>query len=415
MKALIVDDEIYSIRAIKSAVDWERIGINEVLTAFDARSGRRMCMENQIDVIISDIEMPDESGMDFLQWVHEQREDTIFIFISCHEEFSYARDAMKLNCFSYLVKPIDFQELEGEIERGIRQLEKNRQTRTQSRLGEYWNRNKDVVSREWWRRLLLSNDGKEAEEIVAEAGNYGVSLDLEPDYFLVLIRLCKVHTELGRWDYLKVLRGIQNISYEIFCGDFSLSSGCMIERDIIIIGHGKDSWKRVDRDSKRCVQESAQLLGAEVRVSVQEPSYCEELWEKYKELLLKEHEKDARGTTEYENLTNMEEIVRQAEHFVRSHLDQPITRGDVASSVHLNPDYLNRILKKERGCTISDYVIKEKLKKAEELLCNESLSVSEVAMQVGIQNFSYFSNVFKKETGCTPKEYRIKKRSRSEF
>ena len=44
MKALIVDDEIYSIRAIKSAVDWERIGINEVLTAFDARSGRRMCM-----------------------------------------------------------------------------------------------------------------------------------------------------------------------------------------------------------------------------------------------------------------------------------------------------------------------------------------------------------------------------------
>ena len=86
MKALIVDDEIYSIRAIKSAVDWERIGINEVLTAFDARSGRRMCMENQIAVIISDIEMPDESGMDFLQWVHEQREDTIFIFISCHEE-----------------------------------------------------------------------------------------------------------------------------------------------------------------------------------------------------------------------------------------------------------------------------------------------------------------------------------------
>ena len=64
--------------------------------------------------------------------------------------------------------------------------------------------------------------------------------------------------------------------------------------------------------------------------------------------------------------------------------------------------------KKEKGISLSDYVIQEKLKIASSLLKGTNLSISIIASNIGYTNFSYFTQVFKKVYGVSPSEYRQK-------
>lgn len=63
--------------------------------------------------------------------------------------------------------------------------------------------------------------------------------------------------------------------------------------------------------------------------------------------------------------------------------------------VHLNPDYLNRMFKKETGLTLKEYVIWQKMQEAQSLLRTTSLPVSLIAAKVGYSNFAHFSTSYK--------------------
>ena len=74
--------------------------------------------------------------------------------------------------------------------------------------------------------------------------------------------------------------------------------------------------------------------------------------------------------------------------------------------VRLNEDYLTRLLKKQTGYGLKEYITNERMIRAKELLKNTNLSVSLIAVKSGFTNFSYFSQLFRKEVGMTPNEYR---------
>ena len=74
-------------------------------------------------------------------------------------------------------------------------------------------------------------------------------------------------------------------------------------------------------------------------------------------------------------------------------------------AVYLTPDYANRVFKDAYGLSIKDYLTDLRMQKAQ-LLRDEANAISEVAAQVGFDNFSYFSTQFKKYTGLTPNEWK---------
>lgn len=77
-------------------------------------------------------------------------------------------------------------------------------------------------------------------------------------------------------------------------------------------------------------------------------------------------------------------------------INQDLKRSDLAELVHLNIDYLSRVFKKEKGVTLNDYIVFEKLNVAENLLKTTRLPISLIAMKVGYSNFSYFRNSTKR-------------------
>lgn len=107
---------------IKKHVDWEKIGVTAVRTAYNAQSAKRRVQENNIDLIICDIEMPQENGLVFLGWVKEHYPEISTIILTAYPEFHYAQTAISLGVKRYLLKPISFAELSETVKETVEEI-----------------------------------------------------------------------------------------------------------------------------------------------------------------------------------------------------------------------------------------------------------------------------------------------------
>ena len=83
---------------------------------------------------------------------------------------------------------------------------------------------------------------------------------------------------------------------------------------------------------------------------------------------------------------------------------------DICKIIGISRVQLYRKVKALLDCSITDYILNRRLKKAEYLLNNEDLTISEITCMVGFANPNYFSTVFKTKYGCTPTDFRKKER-----
>jgi two-component system response regulator YesN len=96
----------------------------------------------------------------------------------------------------------------------------------------------------------------------------------------------------------------------------------------------------------------------------------------------------------------MDEIL----NYIHKNIQKNITRKDVAEAVYLNPEYLSRLFRKEKGMKLSDYILQEKMNIAKLMLETTDFSVSIIASKVGYSNFSHFAQSFKRLFGVSPSE-----------
>lgn len=102
-------------------------------------------------------------------------------------------------------------------------------------------------------------------------------------------------------------------------------------------------------------------------------------------------------------------IVSAVKEFISDHLKEKITVGQIAETVHLSPDYMSKIFKKETGITPKEYLVQKRMKKAKHLLRTRGNTVSDVAAETGYDNLSYFIRQFQRYYGVTPKQYKKQK------
>ena len=98
--------------------------------------------------------------------------------------------------------------------------------------------------------------------------------------------------------------------------------------------------------------------------------------------------------------------VKRVVQYMKSHIDKDISVTELAAYVYLSPEHLTRLLKKETGYSLKEYLIRMRLDTAKMLLENTNLTVTQVASHVGYSNYNNFIKIFKKYEGYTPSEYR---------
>ena len=103
-----------------------------------------------IDIIISDIVMPQGTGFDFIQWVRDGGYEVQVIFLTSYAEFDYAKRAISLESVEYLLKPVDYIKLEEAVGRAVSNVKKNQEYQDYREVNRKWHQNYSVLQKNFW-------------------------------------------------------------------------------------------------------------------------------------------------------------------------------------------------------------------------------------------------------------------------
>ncbi|WP_284638436.1 AraC family transcriptional regulator [Paenibacillus silviterrae] len=95
--------------------------------------------------------------------------------------------------------------------------------------------------------------------------------------------------------------------------------------------------------------------------------------------------------------------------WIEEHYHEEVSLERLAEETHLSPNYISRIFRQETGSSITDYLTARRMKQACRLLETTTLSVEQIARNIGVANSSYFIQLFKRVVGTTPLKYRSSK------
>ena len=124
---LIVDDEEDIRRGMARGIPWNEWGFEVAGQAENGEEAVRIIGERHPDVVLSDIRMPKMDGIEMLRVLREEGNHVSVIFLTAYSEFEYARNALKLLAFDYLLKPFEDGELEYAVSRVRDKLIKERE------------------------------------------------------------------------------------------------------------------------------------------------------------------------------------------------------------------------------------------------------------------------------------------------
>lgn len=97
-------------------------------------------------------------------------------------------------------------------------------------------------------------------------------------------------------------------------------------------------------------------------------------------------------------------------NYINKNINTALTLTEISEYVHLTREYTSKLFKREMGVTITDFINKNKMKIAKDMIFSEKSNLNDIALQLGYQNYSYFSRTFKKYFQYSPAEYKQKVR-----
>ncbi len=137
--ALIIDDEEFCVQALIEDINWEKCGITNVQGVSSVRQAKRCLSEMKWNILICDIEMPGENGLELVEWVTEWARlcgmPVECIMLTCHPEYDFIRKAMQLGCMDYLLKPVDINDMETSLKKAEEKIrESGKKLRSEPKL-----------------------------------------------------------------------------------------------------------------------------------------------------------------------------------------------------------------------------------------------------------------------------------------
>lgn len=407
MNVLLVDDEVIVINILKNKVKWQEIGIENVYTAYTAAEARKVILAKEVDIIVCDIEMPQENGLQLLSWIQEEKPEIERIVLTGFPDFSYAQNAISSGVIRYLLKPVSFEELEEAIRFA---MGKKKEYQTRKIEASYNRRERE---RQFYTGLLIEDILPYDNYIRKSAEKRELEIEKLEIFGMIYLRLSDMPYDKA--SYSSVVHALGNIAEELFPDMVEIHIGYLIfwvlraekDRDQIremcrqFMEKVADNFKR-EMDAYFTVDVSLNTIAERSRVLRMAP---EQYWKAGEHI----YDMDAilAHLADEESLPagSGQETVQLVKDYIRDNYQKPVTRQDMEESLHLNSDYVNRIFKRSTGYSLVQYLQYYRVLMAKKLLTEQKDTVTEVGLQVGFDTPSYFAKVFKKWTGCTPLEY----------
>lgn len=114
-RAVFVDDEPFVIEGLKAAIDWEGANFEIVYSSTNPLSALSYIQCNPVDLLITDVSMPQLSGLELIRLAKEANSLLTILVLSAYDNFEYVRTALRNGAENYLLKPLDPNELSESI------------------------------------------------------------------------------------------------------------------------------------------------------------------------------------------------------------------------------------------------------------------------------------------------------------
>lgn len=289
MNIIIVDDEIQTVRAIKHSINWERLNITEVFSAFNISHAKDILLEKKIDLAVCDIEMPQGNGLELLQWMKENSPETGSILLTSHAEFEFAKKAIGLGCSDYLVKPIPFEKLEDVIFKVISNIKSRKKLKEYSEYGELWINNQSIIEEGFWSDLLKGSISESPSDISQDAKKRNVAYKIDDQYLLILICKKRLVNNSGNWNDHLLDYALKNIACEMIAENTHSNSVFNLEGQLVVIlptvTNREQYLVKIKKSCEEYISVCNQYLGCSVSCYIGNLVFGEQLAEMYKQLL----------------------------------------------------------------------------------------------------------------------------------
>lgn len=285
MRVLVVDDDMAIVDVIKNTVDWEKLGIEQVHTAYNIEQAKEILKSSEIDIVISDIEMPQGSGLDLLSWIREEEIDAEFILLTCHERFDYATNAVKLHAAEYLLKPFDTAVMEQALRKRMIQIEETRALKEESTYGKWVKKNRRQLQLDFWNMVMNGRASNHPDKIKEEILDRKIDLSLEEEYTLVISKITDYENDKERMNSNLLMFIVENIHSEVLCGspENIYVTGYDFKDYYVFVTVCKETKpKQLEQMCEILITECKKILTSTVTCCISQPCRISEFYETYR-------------------------------------------------------------------------------------------------------------------------------------
>lgn len=415
MKVLLVDDLPAIVESLKNGVKWETAGVDKLYTANSAKEAKFILTNFPVDVLVCDIAMPEENGLELVKWVKNNIEEIECIFLTAHAEFDYLMQAMHLGSFDYILQPVKFEDVEKVLLKVKQKIQEKRHYRKLEDITS-----KTVNQRNQILELILAKHTQGKDE---------AAVKIWKDYLEVysyLFESCVVFQiilDIVRWERLTQRRSPEAVKQILENTFINLLEEYSVK--VAVTPYGEDNfWILVFAEQGlisnkiwyQKIEEFFRFVEKNMDFSVAVYSILNETEDDfvgiYHQLEIKKDNNQGRTSGIFVEQEIAGEgkgyhpAIKEALRFIEKNISKNLTRTDVANAVNISEEYFSRLFRQETGDTFKDYMVMRKMETAKQLLEDTVLSVSIIASKVGYSNFSHFSQMFRGYVGMSPLEYR---------
>lgn len=391
---IIVEDENFERRSLKECIDWGLIGVCVAGEASNGADGLRLAMELKPDIVLTDVKMHLMDGIEMAKAIKRSREDVIILFLSSYDHFEYAQEAIAMNAYAYLTKPIE----EGKLLRAVKGaadkvVEKNTEHQLHSKMQTHYEQNKGLARKALFLQIL--NGWEEHDRALLQGLDLLWLEQMDKGCLFLLV------FEHANSAYRMTERLEEFLRRSRWTG---IAANTAREAMAVLVAEPEGVKEGTLSREIAGLMKDAKLKTSHF-VSVERS--VKSIGEAYMELLGMSMIR-AGGSWEYrkDRSKSKEEIVEGIKTLIEERYEEPLTIESIARMLHFTPNYIGAVFKSERKQSINNYLMKVRLQKAMEKMADTTLTLQEIAEGCGYENLSYFHVQFKKETNMTPSEYR---------
>lgn len=225
IEVLLVDDETYVTDSLKVTIPWIELGVQEVFQAASPSEALRIMEEQAIDILVTDIRMPEMNGLQLIEQVTERWPDTRCLLLTGHSDFEYAKKAIQLQAVDYLLKPVDDDAFIASLSSCIESLKEEWERADKyNQLVYTMKSDYNVLKQNLLHELLLGRPVSNSS-VSAKLNQYEVKVRVDDSSLLMAVQLGEHFSGMDHQSVSLMEYAIGNIAEEIFAAPYRVWHG----------------------------------------------------------------------------------------------------------------------------------------------------------------------------------------------